>query len=134
MYKPRIAASPQQLTRSICRMVIHNDDVEVKAGLLSKHALNGIENRSLTIFYRNHDTVAPQELLVRCRHGLKARLEPGADAFEMLRRDGFHFNLVIAILWIDVVELLLPGRPRVGDRCGIKRLGHAHDGTLLRNA
>ena len=51
----------------------------------------------------------------------------------MRRRDALHFDLVVAIARIDIVELLLTRRTRISGRRGVHRLGNPHDGVFFRN-
>src|SRR5262245_43015023 len=130
MQQPSITGIAQHFGGSIGGMVIDYDDIELEIRLLVQRAFNSIENCTLAIFNRNDDAGSNRIFLCRTSHAFKARLEPGANAFEMLGRDRLHLQLVITILWVYVIELLLSGRPRIQDGCFIERFGYADDGKL----
>src|SRR5207302_4385223 len=92
-----------------------------------------VENGSLSIPYRYDDACFYRRGFRPIRHFLEARLEPGTDSFEMRRCHALHFNLVIAIARIHIIELLLAGRPHIGERRAVQRLRNSHDRMLLRN-
>ena len=114
-------------------MVVHDDHVEVEIGSLTKCTPDGIQNGALAVPDRNHDAGSNRELLSRSRHRCETGFQPRADALQMAGRDRFHLQLVLAILGIDVVELLLSRRTRIRRRCGIKRFGNVDDRTVFRN-
>ena len=47
--------------------------------------------------------------------------------------DAFHLDLVFTIAGIDVIELLLPGRPRISNRRAVERFGNPQNAMFLRN-
>ena len=103
----------QDLRRSIGRMVVYYDEVEAKIGLLVKNTANRIDNRSLTVSDWYHDTSLDRKGFSPGGKGIEVWLQVCTYAFQVLRRDVFHLDLVIAIPQIDVIELLLAGRPDI---------------------
>src|SRR5579859_6396820 len=51
----------------------------------------------------------------------------------MRGRDALHFDLVITIAWIHIIEMLFAGRPRINHRGAVQRFGDALDRVLFRN-
>ena len=133
MFNPRIADPAQDFRRPIGRMIIDDDHIEFEIGALGEGALNGVENCPLAILNRDDDAGFHRKRFRRGWNFLEARLQPGADSFEMRRRDAFHFDLVIAIARIHIIELLLTRRPRIDRRRAVQRFGNPHDGVFFRD-
>ena len=81
--------------------------------LLVENTAHGFEDGFLPVSDGYHDAGIDREAFCARRNGIEARLEVCAYAFQVLRRDVFHLNLVIAIPRIDIVKLLLARRPAV---------------------
>ena len=94
-------------------MVIDDDHIEFEISALGEGALNRVENCPLAIPNRDDDAGFYWKCLCCSRNFLEVRLQPCADSLEMRRRDALHFDLVIAIARIHIVELLLTCRPRI---------------------
>ena len=75
-------------------MVIDDDHVEFEISALGEGALNGVENCPLAIPNRDDDAGFYRKCFRWSGNFLEVRLQPGADSFEMRRRDGLHFDLV----------------------------------------
>src|SRR5262245_23662259 len=73
----------QYLRRPIRRMVIDDDDVELKIRLLAQGASDRVKYRALTVSNRNHDARLNWKLLCRRRHGFESGFQPGTDTFQM---------------------------------------------------
>src|SRR5208282_357369 len=114
-------------------MVIDDDYIEFEIGALDEGALNGVKNCPLAIPNRDNDAGFYWKCFRGSWNFLEVRLQPGADSFEMRRRDALHFDLVIAIARINIIELLLTRRPRINHRRAVQRFGNPHDGVFLRN-
>src|SRR5260370_23361466 len=112
-------------------MVIDHNHVEVEIGVLAEGTLNRVDNDSFAISYGYDDAGFHQKRSCRKWNFLKARLEPHTDSFEMRRRDALHFDLVIAITLIHVIELLLPARPHIDHRRAVQQLGASHEFPIL---
>src|SRR6266850_1341666 len=112
--EPRIAKPAQDFRGPVGRMVIDDDYVEVEIRALPESALHSVENGSLSIPHGYDDAGLYRRCSRPIRHFLEARLEPGTDSFQMRRCHALHFNLVVAIAWIHIIELLLTGRPHIG--------------------
>src|SRR5262249_6033387 len=111
-----------------------NDHVQWKIDALPERALNRVDNCPLAISDRNHNTGSDGKILGGSRHDLELRLEPRAYAFQMLGRNLLHLDLVLAILGVNVIELLRPRRPRVRHRGRIERFRNSDDGMPFRKA
>src|SRR5437763_1574887 len=114
-------------------MVIDYDNVEVESSFLEQRTLNGVENGSFAVPDRDNDARLHRKLFRHGRQGLETRFEPGADTLEMFGRNSLHFDLIIAILRIDIIELLLTCGPRIQNRCGIERLRNPDNRMPFRN-
>ena len=114
-------------------MVIDDDHVEFEISALDEGALNRVENCPLAILNRDDDAGFYWKRFCVSWNFLEVRLQPGADSFEMRRRNAFHFDLVVAIARIHIVELLLIRRPRINRRRAVQRFGNPHDGVFFRN-
>src|SRR5262249_34412670 len=114
--------------------VIHDDHIEVEIRLLTQCALDGVQNRALSISDWNNDARANPIVFIRRRHTLETWLEPSADALQMFRRNRLHFPLILTILRINVVELLLTGRARIQHGCRIERFWYPDDRMLFRDS
>src|SRR2546426_8014384 len=114
-------------------MVIKDDHIEVEIRALGESALYRVENGSLSIPYGYDDAGFYRKCSDPIRHSIEARLEPGTDSFEMRSRHALHFDLVIAIARIHIIELLLTGRPHIGHGGAVQRLRNSNDRALLRN-
>src|SRR6266852_5772881 len=97
-------------------MVIDDDHIEVEISALDEGALNGVKNRPLTIPNRDDDAGFDWKCFRCSRNFLEVRLQPGTDSFEMRRCNALHFDLVIAIARIHIVELLLTRPLRINYR------------------
>src|SRR5262245_31990048 len=123
MHETRVSDSPQDLRRSIGGMVVDNDHVVGKPCFLAERALNGVENRTFTIAYRNNDAGLNGVRRVTSRDGTKLGRQPRADATQMCGGYLLHFDLIIAVAGIDVIELSFAGWTRVHNRRDVKRMG-----------
>ena len=129
-FEARMPDTAQHLCGPIRRMVIHDNHVEFKISALNQGALSGVENCPLTIPNRD-DNAGFYWKCFRCsRNFLEVRPQPGTDSFEMRRRDALHFDLVIAIARIHIVELLLIRRPCITHRRTVQRFRNPHDGVF----
>src|ERR1700730_11969007 len=90
----RIADTAQDFRRPIRRMVIDNDQIEFEIGALGQSALNGVENCPLAIPHRYDDAGFYRKCFRSNWNLIKVRRQPGADSFQMRRRDSLHFDLV----------------------------------------
>src|SRR5438067_10858195 len=133
VFEPRIAKPAQDFRGAVGRMIINDDNIEVEIRVLPENTLDGIENGSLSIPYRYDDACFYRKCPGRLRHFFEARLEPGTGSFEVRSCHPLHFDLVIAITRIHIIELLLTGRPHICDGRAVQRLRNSHDRVLLRN-
>ncbi len=118
-FNPRIVDAAQDFCRPIRRMVIDDDYIEFEISALHEGALNGVEDCPLATSNRNHDAGFYGKCFRCGRNSLELRLQPRTDSFEMRGRDALHFDLIIAIERINIVELLFTGRPRINRRCAV---------------
>src|SRR5580700_1872503 len=102
-------------------MVIDDDQIEFEIRALRERTLNGFENSLLAIPDRDDYAGFHWKCFHGSRNFLEVRLQPGTDSFEMRCRNALHFNLVIAIARIHIIELPLTYRPRINYRCAIQR-------------
>jgi hypothetical protein len=108
-------------------MVIDHDDIEIEIRLLPQNALDGIEDRPLTIPDRNDNAGANRKPLGRNSGRLKLRLELSSGPLEMIGGNLLHFDLKASIFGIDVIELFLARRTYIGDGGGVQRFGNPND-------
>src|SRR5437016_1221603 len=94
-------------------MVVDDDRVECEISLLAKDTSNRISYRLFPIPDRHDDARLHWKTFARRRDSLETRIEECADPFQMRCRNLFHLDLIVSIPWIDIVELLLTGGPRV---------------------
>jgi len=123
----------QDFCRPIVRMVIDNDYVELEVSALDEGTLNGFENCPLAIPNRDDDAGLNWKKFSATGTSPNCGLQACTDSFEMGRRDALHFDLVVAIARIHIVELLLTRRPRINRRRVVQRFGNPHDGVFFRN-
>src|SRR2546421_5044087 len=89
----------------IGRVIIDDDDVEGKIGLLSERAAHGFGNRALAVAHRDDDGSAHRKTFITRRSRLELRREVRIEALQMARGNGFHLDLKISPPWIDIIEL-----------------------------
>src|SRR5216683_6008502 len=133
VFHPRIADTAQDFRRSIGRMIIDHDHIKFEISALGEGALNGVENCPLAIPNRDNDAGFYRKCFRRGWNALEVRLQPGANSFEMRRRDALHLDLIITIARIYIIELLLTRRPRIDHRRVVQRFGNPHDSVFFRN-
>ena len=89
------------------RMVVDHDDIKIKGCLLTKHTLNGICNRFLSITNGyNHRSLQAEGLFVKLDILYFIRSEISTHGLEMFRTDLFHLKLYRPLGRVDVVKLL----------------------------
>ena len=112
-------------------MIVDDDDVEWKFGLLFKCAVYRIANGFHAIADRDDHAAFNRECGIVVDRARGRRRQPGLDALEVGRRDLFHFNLIAAVSRIDVTEMrffigeLDSGRGEIGG------LAEVDDGASL---
>ena len=103
------ARSRERLRRAVGRVIVDDDDVEWKIGLLRQRASDRIADRPHAIAHRNDDAAFDGKVGVVVNRARGRRRKPGADSLEVGRRDSFHLDLVIAVPRIDVAKMGFAG-------------------------
>src|SRR5262245_36595610 len=113
-------------------MVVDDNDVEREVCLLRERAARRVGYCFDAVAHRDDDTGFDREIFARFGRFGEARLQPRADALQMLRGDFLHFYLVVALSRVDVIENLLAARPQIGRDARVERFGNAKDPRLDR--
>jgi hypothetical protein len=112
-------------------VVVDDDNVEWKVGLLRQRAGDGVADRANAIADWNDDATFDGKLCVAVVNRRFLRRQPGADPFQVRRGDSLHLDLIVAIAWIDVAEMLLFVACCLLSANHVRRLGQADDRTAL---
>src|SRR5262245_30780062 len=134
MHETRITHATQDIGGAVGGVVVDNNDVKIEIRSLAESTLHGIQNCPVAILDWNHDAGATSKYIARSWHRFEFRLEPCPCAFQIVRDYAFHFDLVITIFGINIVELPLSRWTEVRRRCRIEWLGNSNDRILLGNA
>ena len=67
--------------------------------------MDGIEDRSFAILHRYNDAGLDGKFLAGKGNFCESRLEPRTDTFQVPGGNPLHFDLIIAIAGIDIIEL-----------------------------
>ena len=111
----------KQLSRSVCRMIIHNDYIEREITFLRQGTLHCILYSPDTVIYRNYDRSCDWKSSGKFNI-LELWLQICSDALEMLGTDLLHFNLHCPVLRVNIIELLLTGFTGIGLHLSIEIL------------
>src|SRR5881396_3859316 len=133
VFKTAVAYFAQDFRCPVRGMVIDHNNVEIEIGTLAECALDGIEDRSFAIFHGYNDAGLDGKFLAGKGNFREARLEPRTDTFQVPGGNLLHFDLIIAIPGIDIIELLQFGHTGFGAAGVVQRLRNSHDRTLFRN-
>src|ERR1051326_2222405 len=115
-------------------MVVNHNHIELKIGLLTEHAPDGVDDCSLAISHRYNNAGFQWKFFSRSGNSFESWFQTSADSLEVRRRNLLHFDLVIAVTRIHIVELLLACGTRVGSRCAVQWFGNPYDGMVLGNS
>ena len=109
MHKAFICSQRRQyLRRTVCRMIVNNDNVKRKICLLRECRNDRIAHRLLTIKDRNYHRCLYRKSLTReVRLYILCCINQGFDSREMCRYCLFHLNLYLTVAWIHIIKLLL---------------------------
>lgn len=95
-------------------MIVDNDDIEAKVGLLPKSRANGIGNGYVAIADGYYDRGFVVERIGRDVVEQEVAIESCTNLLQMRSEDYFELLLIGFVEWVDIVELLLVGRAIVG--------------------
>ena len=123
MYQTVIMKAVKQFCSLVCRMIIHHDDIKLKARLLSKGTLYGIHDGLLTVIHGDdHRCLDLKLLFVEVRTAIESGVYLRPYRSEMSRRRMFHLYLNLTVTGIDIVELFHSRGSEVGLFLGIQTL------------
>ena len=121
----------ESVGRTVGRVIVDDDDVEWKIGLLFKRAVYRIANGLHAIADGDDHAAFNGERRIVVGRTRGRRRQPGLDALEVGCRDLFHFNLIAAVSRIDVTEMCFFIGELDGGRGEIGGLAEVDDGTAL---
>ena len=131
MDQPIVMDALQQLRRTVCRVVIHHDDIILEVCLLIESAIHGVADGLLTVIDGNHDGCFDVKLLfVEVRPTVIGGVDLRADLRQMDGRGLFHLDLYLTVTWVHVVKLLHARGTRVGLFLGIEFLVDVEDTSV----
>src|SRR5207245_10827071 len=105
LFQTLVSYCAQDVRFPIRRMVIDHDNVEIEIRTLAECALDGIKDRSFAILHGYNDAGLDGKFLAGKGNFREARLEPRTDTLQMAGGNLLHFDLIIAIAGIDIIEL-----------------------------
>ena len=108
-----IFESIDHLSCSIRRMIVDNDEIELKCGLLTQHGTDSRLNGSGSITNRNNHRSLCFETICTEVDAFKSRFEPSPDRFQMLGAGLFHLNLPLTIARVYIIKLPFTARATV---------------------
>ena len=128
MYHSRILFCQffQSFRCSICRMIIYNNNIEIKISLLRKSTINCIRHGTHTISHGNNNRslILKTSVLRKIyRFNMRGR-NISIYIFKIFRKCCFHFFLATVKLRIQIIKLLLPTLSFVFLYRSIKILGY----------
>src|SRR5690349_14768542 len=94
-------------------MIVHDNNIETEIGPLIEDAVYRIEDGLFAISDRYDDTCFYRKCFVRSWNGVEIRLEPCRGSLQMRGSDALHFDLILAIPRIDVIELFFACGPHI---------------------
>ena len=123
MYQPFVVQTVQQLCRTVCRVIIDHNDIELEVGLLPECTAYGIEDGLLAVIDWDDDRSLDLEVLfVEIWSAIERRVYLGSDGSQMGSGGMLHLYLYLAVAGIHVVELLDTRSPQVSLLLGIECL------------
>ena len=130
---PRISGGNafDKLCRSIGRIVVDHDDIELETGFLRQCRANGVADCLMSVPDGNNNRcLDPKISLVEINRVESRSVDKSTNFIKMLGDSLFKFYLNRAITRIYIVELTFPAAP-----CGfkvVKGLGNMDDASLPR--
>ena len=104
-------------------MVVDDDDVIFEIGFLLQGTVHSIGNGLGTVINGNDNRCLNVKLLfAEVGSSVIGRICLGSDCRQMLRHSVLHLHLHLTVAWIDIIELLDAGSPRVEFHFSIKHL------------
>ena len=94
------------LSGSVRRMIIYNDQIELKRSLLHKHGTNGIFDGSYPVADRDNHSGFIFEASRFKLHGLDSLFQIFFAISQGRSKRSFHFQLNIAVFGIYIIKLL----------------------------
>ena len=91
---------------SVGAMVVDDDEVELKLGLLFQYRLDGSTDSSRPIAHGDNHRCLNFKLALVEINVFEMGFEVSANLFQMLRTCLFHLNLSVAVTWVNVIKLL----------------------------
>ena len=110
----------EDVGRAVRRVVIDDNEIEIKRRLLTQHRADCIFDRPHPIAHGDDDrSLACKPCGVECEGLNLIRRDICADRTEVIRACAFHLNLRLPIAGIYVIEDLLPALPPIAEHLGI---------------
>ena len=102
----RVCQPVDDFRSAVSRMVVDDDDIIGKRGLLCESRTDCVADGSYPVSYGDDDrSFCVERDSVEVDVCEVIRVEVSADSFEMFRTDAFHFDLHIPVSRVDIVEL-----------------------------
>ena len=90
---------------SVGAMVVDDDEVELKLGLLFQYRLDGCTDSGLPITNGDNHRCLNFELALVEINIFEMGFKVSANLFQMLGTCLFHLNLSVAVTWVNVIKL-----------------------------
>ena len=115
MYQSLVVQAVQEFCGLVGGVIIHHDDIKLKARLLPKGTLYGIHDGLLTVVYGDdHRCLDLKLLFVEVRTAIESGVYLSPDGSEMSRCRMFHLYLNLTVTGVDIVELFHSRGSEVG--------------------